>query len=143
MELLTIGYEGRTLPQFVRLLQAQDVARLVDVRARPQSHKPGFSALALFDGLRKAGVTYDSDRALGTPDDVRALWRAGDIAGGKARYRKLVSGPRRPRLQLLLSIAQFERVCIMCFEAEPAHCHRSVIAEEAVRLQPDLGVTHL
>jgi len=143
MELLTIGYEGRTLPQIVRLLRAQDVARLVDARARPQSRKPGFSSLALFDGLRKAGITYDSDRALGTPDDVRALWRAGDLVGGKARYRKLVRGPKRPRLELLLAIARFERVCIMCFEAEPAHCHRSVIAEEAARLQPGLVVRHL
>jgi len=143
MELLTIGYEGRTLPQTVRLLGEQGVERLVDVRARPQSHKPGFSSLGLFDGLRKAGITYDSDRALGTPDDVRELWRAGDLAEGRARYRKLVRGPRRRRLELLLAIASFERVCILCFEADPALCHRSVIAEEAVRLRPELVVVHL
>jgi uncharacterized protein (DUF488 family) len=143
MELLTIGYEGRTLPQTVRLLREQDVERLVDVRARPQSHKPGFSSLALFDGLRKAGIAYDSDRALGTPDDVRALWRAGDLAAGRARYRKLVRGPRRARLELLVAIVSFERVCILCFEADPARCHRSVIAEEAVRLRPELVVRHL
>ena len=143
MELFTIGYEGRTLPQTVRLLRDQRVERLVDVRARPQSHKPGFSSLALFDGLRKAGITYESDRALGTPDDIRALWRAGDLVEGRARYRRLVRGPLRPRLELLLAITSFERVCILCYEAEPTQCHRSVIAEEAQRLRPELLVHHL
>ena len=57
MELYTVGYEGRTLPQFVRLLREHGITRLVDVRERPASRKPGFSALPLLDALRKVGIT--------------------------------------------------------------------------------------
>jgi restriction system protein len=44
---------------------------LVDVRERPQSHKAGSSPLPMFDALRKAGITYESQRALGTPESIR------------------------------------------------------------------------
>ncbi|HEY1331230.1 MAG TPA: DUF488 domain-containing protein [Actinomycetota bacterium] len=143
MELLTAGYEGRTLAQFVRLMSSHEVDRVVDVRARPQSHKPGFSARGLFDALLRAGISYDSDRALGSPDDVRARWRSGDVAGAKARFRRLVRGERGTRLELLVAICRFERVCILCFEAAPEDCHRSVIADEAARIEPRLSIVHL
>lgn len=50
MELLTVGYESRTLPQLIRLLKEHEVTHLVDVRERPISRKKGFSALALVRG---------------------------------------------------------------------------------------------
>lgn len=90
MELFTVGCEGQTLPQFVRLLRDNDITRLVDVRERPASRKHGFSALPLFDALRKAGISYESDRALGNPPEIRALWKNGNLTEGKARYRKLL-----------------------------------------------------
>jgi uncharacterized protein (DUF488 family) len=143
MELLTVGYEGRTLRELVRLLTENGVERLVDVRERPASRKPGLSPLPLFDALRKAGITYESDRSLGTPEEIRKVWKAGRLAEGKRRYRKLLLAERRPRLELLLALAKHERVCLLCFEADPDRCHRSVIAEEAVRIEPDLAIRHL
>ena len=143
MELFTVGYQGRTLPQFVRLLEEHDIARLVDVRERPASRKRGFSALPLFDALRKAGITYESDRALGNPVEIRDLWKNGSLAEGKNRYRSLLRNGRRPRVELLLAHARVERVCILCFEGDPEVCHRSVIAEEAARLAPELVIRHL
>jgi len=47
MELFTVGYEGRTLPQFVRLLRDQGITRVIDVRERPVSRRKGFSAMPL------------------------------------------------------------------------------------------------
>src|SRR6266487_2733282 len=114
MELLTVGYEGRTLPQLVRLLRGSGVTRLVDVRYRPQSRKAGFSPLPLFDALRKAGIMYESQHALGTPESIRTIWRKGEIAEGRARYRKLIRGDRRARVELLVAMARFDRVCLMC-----------------------------
>lgn len=143
MELLTVGYEGRTLPQFVRLLEEHGVTRLVDVRERPASRKPGFSALPLFDALRKAGITYESDRALGNPEEIRTLWKNGNLREGKVRYRKLLRNGRRPRIELLLALSRHDRVCILCYEGDPDLCHRSVIAEEAARLDPALVIRHL
>jgi uncharacterized protein (DUF488 family) len=143
MELFTIGYEGRTLPQFVRLLQDNGIARLVDVRERPASRKRGFSARPLFDALRKAGITYESDRALGNPAEIRELWKEGSLAEGKKRYRRMLNNGRRTRVELLLAHAKVERVCILCFEGDPDLCHRGVIAEEAARLAPSLEIRHL
>ena len=143
MDLFTVGYEGRTLPQFVRLLKENDITRLVDVRERPASRKRGFSALPLFDALRKAGITYESDRALGNPEEIRALWKNGSLPEGKVRYRKLLRNGRRPRVELLLAVARIERVCILCFEGDPDECHRALIAEEAARVEPELVIHHL
>jgi uncharacterized protein (DUF488 family) len=143
MELFTVGYEGRTLPQFVRLLQENGITRLVDVRERPASRKRGFSALPLFDALRKAGITYESDRALGNPEEIRTLWKNGSLREGKVRYRNLLRNGRRPRVELLLALSKIERVCILCYEGDADLCHRSVIAEEAARLEPDLVIQHL
>ena len=119
MELFTVGYEGRTLPQLVGLLKEPRVTRLVDVRERPASRKPGFSPLPMFDALRKVGITYESDRTLGTPEAIRAIWKEGRLSEGKTRYRKILRGGRRPRLDLLLAMIRADRVCVLCYEADP------------------------
>ena len=143
MDLHTVGYQGRTLPQFVKLLRDQGITLLVDVRERPVSRKRGFSALPLSEALRKAGIGYESDRQLGNPDNIRELWKYGSLDEGRARYRKLLRNGRKARISTLLDLAKDERVCILCFEADPDLCHRTVIAEEAVRLEPDLTIHQL
>ena len=143
MDLFTVGYEGRTLPQLVRLLQANGITRLVDVRERPASRKKGFSALPLFEALRKAGITYESDPALGNPGEIRLLWKNGGLAEGKTKYRRLLRNGRRTRLEVLLALAGVDRVCILCYEGDPDACHRAITAEEATRLEPALTVRHL
>lgn len=111
--------------------------------SRPASRKPGFSALPLFDALRKAGITYESDRALGNPEEIRTLWKNGDLREGKVRYRRLLRNGRRPRVELLLALSRHDRVCILCYEGDHELCHRTVIAEEAARLEPALVIRHL
>lgn len=143
MELLTIGYEGRTLPQFVRTLEENGVTRLVDVRERPQSRKKGFSARGLFDSLQRAGITYESDPRLGNPIEIRDLWKTGELRKGRARYRALLRNGRGSRVQFLVDLAKYDRVCILCYEGDAEACHRSVIAEEAACLEPRLKVVHL
>jgi len=88
MELFTVGYEGRTLPQLVRILKEHEITRLVDVRHRPASRKRGSSALALFEELRRSGITYESDRLLGNPDEIRELWKNGESRGREAPVPK-------------------------------------------------------
>lgn len=143
MELFTIGYEGRSLPQFIDLLMENDIRRLVDVRERPQSRKKGFSALALFEALRKTGITYEGDRALGNPPEIRDLWKNGRLGEGKTKYRNKLRNGTAPRVRFLVDLARIDRVCILCFEEDSDLCHRSVIAEEAARLEPSLTIRHL
>jgi uncharacterized protein (DUF488 family) len=143
MELLTVGYEERSPAELQRVLRKHGVTRLVDVRERPFSRKRGFSAFALFETLRKVGITYELDPALGNPMTIRSLWKNGELNQGRTRYRNFLRNGRRGRVERLVKLAAIDRVAILCYEADSALCHRSVIAEEAVRLKPGLVVRHL
>lgn len=143
MELFTVGYENRTVRQLVRLLEEHEVGRLVDVRERPFSRKKGFSATPLAEALRKAGIVYEPGFGLGNPDEIRSLWKNGDLEVGKRRYRGLLQNGRRDRVEHVIALAGVGTVALLCLEDDPDDCHRSVIAEEAARLDPRVTVRHL
>ena len=65
--LSTIGYEGKTLDEFIGELKQAGVALILDVRAVAASRRPGFSKTALSNALRENGIDYRHYRALGTP----------------------------------------------------------------------------
>jgi uncharacterized protein (DUF488 family) len=78
--LWTIGYE-RLMPEaLVAELRAAGVRRVLDVRFRPQSRRPGLSKTRLGALLGEHGIAYESRRGLGTPPDLRFLYRSGRIA---------------------------------------------------------------
>ena len=130
--LYTIGHSTRTMPELVALLRAHGVEQVMDVRTIPKSrHNPQFSRLALTRSLRKAKIGYRHMKALGglrhsRPDSLNLGWRNSsfrgyadymqtvDFAAGLARLEQLAS--RRP-------------TAIMCAEALPWRCHRSLIAD--------------
>src|SRR4029079_10925924 len=88
--LWTIGYE-RLLPEAqVAELRAAGVGRVIDVRFRPQSRRPGMSKTRLAALLREHGIAYEHRRALGTPPDLRVLFRAGRLAEAAEAYRRHV-----------------------------------------------------
>jgi uncharacterized protein (DUF488 family) len=143
MDLFTVGYEGRTLPQLVRLLEAHGVRRLIDVRERPYSRRKGFSATPLSEALRKVGIVYEPGFGLGNPDDIRSMWKNGDLPNGKRRYRALLRNGRRDRVEHVVALADLGPVALLCLEGDYGQCHRSIIAEEAARLDERLTVHHL
>jgi uncharacterized protein (DUF488 family) len=143
MELFTVGYEGRTLPQLVRLLEEHGIGRLVDVRERPYSRRKGFSATPLSEALRKAGIVYEPGFGLGNPDDIRSMWKRGELDVGKRKYRAFLRNGRRERVEYVVALADLGPVALLCLEGDAGDCHRSVIAEEAVRLDPRVTVRHL
>src|SRR5436190_8037431 len=77
MRIFTIGYEGATMDEFLAVLKAAGVERLIDVRALPLSRRPGFSKSPLRAALEQAGIEYVHLKALGTPAEGRAAARAG------------------------------------------------------------------
>lgn len=81
--LFTIGYEDARSPaQFIEQLLDAGVERLVDIRARAQSRKRGFSKTALSNALADAGIFYEHRPELGNPTHIRALYRAGVVTLG-------------------------------------------------------------
>lgn len=129
-ELLTIGYEACTIGDVLTALKQARVGLLIDVRAVPQSRKPGFSKRQLAAGLEEQGIRYIHLQALGTPKPGRDAVRAGHPERMDAIYRDHMGGDR-PQAELAdaIGLARTERACLLCFERDPACCHRRIAAE--------------
>jgi uncharacterized protein (DUF488 family) len=134
----TIGYEGATMPRFLDALRGGRVQLVVDVRAVTSSRRPGFSKSALAEHLQEAGIEYLHLRPLGTPADGRAAARAGRFDELREIYTQhLSTTDARVALESLAELVRSgRRVCLLCYEADPAHCHRSMVAEALNELVP-------
>jgi uncharacterized protein (DUF488 family) len=134
----TIGYSGKTLACFVDTLLRAGVNRVVDVRALPLSRKKGFSKTALGEALSEAAIEYVHLRVAGNPyRDQKA-----DVAKCLALYSAHVD--RHPEIVEAVETAVDGRVAaLLCFEANPCECHRSVIVERLTARNPRRMVEHL
>jgi len=142
--LFTIGYEKLLPPELVAELQHARVERLIDVRFRAQSRRPGMSKTRLGELLGDHGIAYEHRRALGTPPDIRWFFRNGREAEGREAFREHVEFSAAEHLDALA--AELDRgpaTVLMCLEADPAGCHRGVLAEQLRTRTPDLEVVDL
>ena len=141
----TIGYELLMPEPLVAELQAAGVERLIDVRFRPQSRRPGMSKTRLAARLSEAGIAYEHRRGLGTPPGLRALYRAGRIDEAAPGYRRHVEAHAARELDELADELAHgaPRTALLCLEAEPATCHRREITEALRRRRPELEVIDL
>jgi uncharacterized protein (DUF488 family) len=128
--LLTIGYEGCKVQDVLATLKAADVGLLLDVRAMPRSRKPGFSKRQLAAGLDEQGIPYVHLQGLGTPKSGRDAVRAGHPEQMVTIFREhMTSDHAQVDLARATALARETRVCLLCFERDPACCHRSIVAE--------------
>lgn len=134
-QVLTIGHSTRPLAAFIALLQAHRVSLLVDVRTVPRSRtNPQFNRDTLPDALRAAGIGYEHAAALGglrhaRADSPNTGWHNLSFRG-YADYMQ--TEPFEAALEQLIERAGRERVAIMCAEAVPWRCHRSLIADALI-----------
>jgi uncharacterized protein (DUF488 family) len=142
--LATIGYEGATVATFLDALRAARIELLVDVRAVASSRRPGFAKSKLAANLAGAGIEYLHLRGLGTPADGRAAARAGRHAEMHAIFRDhLATAEAQDELHTLADIVRSgRRVCLLCLEADPGHCHRTLVAAAVADLVP-VRIDHL
>ena len=130
--LFTVGHSTRTLQEFVALLLAHGVNQLIDVRTIPRSrHNPQFNRDALPRPLQKAGIRYRHMPGLGglrhaRRDSINKAWRNVSFRGF-ADYMQ--TAEFRSALDELIRLAQKRRTAIMCAEAVPWRCHRSLIGD--------------
>jgi uncharacterized protein (DUF488 family) len=129
---LTIGHSTRTIEEFINLVLAHGVSRVVDVRTIPRSrHNPQFNADSLPRSLKKAGVGYVHMAGLGglrhpTRDSLNIGWCNGSFRG----FADYMQTPEFERsLGELIELARQGGVALMCAEAVPWRCHRSLIAD--------------
>jgi uncharacterized protein (DUF488 family) len=139
-ELFTIGYEGTTQSRVLAALQAAGVTHLIDVRAVPQSRKPGFSKRLLAASVEATGIRYTHLRGLGTPKAGRDAARRGDVATMQRIYAAhLQTEEAASDLERAAAMVAEGGACLLCFERDPARCHRGLI----VGLLPGHPVRHL
>ncbi|MGZ5156854.1 MAG: DUF488 domain-containing protein [Caldimonas sp.] len=129
---MTIGHSTRALDEFLTLLVAHGVTQLVDVRTVPRSrHNPQFNADALPASLASAGIGYVHAPGLGgfrptSADSPNDGWRNLSFRG----YADYMQGVDfADNLFTLIELARHDRVVLMCAEAVPWRCHRSLIAD--------------
>jgi uncharacterized protein (DUF488 family) len=142
--IITIGYEQSRPESVLDALKKAKVQILIDTRAVAASRKPGFSKSALAASLDELGIAYVHLKKLGTPADGRAAARAGRMEALWRIYDKHLTTHDAIEAmdELLAIVASGKRVCLLCFERDPAHCDRSRIAE-LVAERTGVGVDNL
>lgn len=142
--LFTIGYQGLTPESLTWVLKARGVRRLVDVRLRPFSRKPGFSRTSLSEYLAEHDIEYVHMPDLGNPPDIRNLYKAGAIEEGTRLFRARLRNGQSDAVDELVRLADGGNLALMCLEADYRICHRYVVADEAaMRSERGLEITHL
>lgn len=137
--IVSIGYEGRTLDEFVDALRLHRVDVLIDVRLTPISRKKGFSKTALSEALGAADIEYRHEPELGNPKDNRDAFRRGQRAA-RTRYARHLSNGANETFQATVESARGARVALLCFERDHSQCHRSCITDRAQAEHPGLSV---
>ena len=128
----TVGHSTRALDDFIALLTAHGVQRLVDVRTVPRSrHNPQFNRDTLPQALQAAGIGYVHMAGLGglrkpRPDSVNAAWRNLSFRGYADHMQ---TAEFAESLCELMASANKEQLALMCAEAVPWRCHRSLIGD--------------
>ena len=104
---------------------------LIDTRAVAASRKPGFSKRQLAASLDEHGIAYLHLQKLGTPAEGRQAARAGDLKTLWRIYAKHLKTPQAIEAmdELLALVKSGKSICLLCYERDPGHCHRSRIAE--------------
>ncbi|MHB1297310.1 MAG: DUF488 domain-containing protein [Gemmatimonadaceae bacterium] len=147
MTLCTIGYEKRSLEEYLNILTENRVAVVLDVRETAWSHKPGFSKTAFAEALAGIGVKYVHARFAGNPKWLRTA--AANHAECLSLYRAYLDGHPEV-LEALDETLRAEgvahrRIALTCFERHPGDCHRGILAQawaercarEVAHLEPE------
>ncbi|MBA5872651.1 MAG: DUF488 family protein, partial [Nitrospira sp. CR2.1] len=142
--LWTIGHSTRSSEEFLLLLQSHDIQRLIDIRRYPGSRRyPHFHSAALANSLPGAGIWHKEMPTLGgrrtaRSDSPNEGWKNASFRG-YADYMQTEEFDQA--LDELIAQGRRERTAIMCAEAVPWRCHRSLVADALV--VRDWEVTHL
>jgi uncharacterized protein (DUF488 family) len=142
--MFSIGHSTRTIEDFIALLRTYGVRRVVDVRSIPRSrHNPQFDRAALAKALHNARIHYTHLAALGGLRHARA--DSANLGWHNASFRGFADYMQTPEfdggLQRLIELGKREPCAVMCAEAVPWRCHRSLIADAL--LVRNIAVRHI
>jgi len=135
LTIFTIGHSTRPIAEFIGLLHEHGVGRIIDIRTIPKSrHNPQFNADVLAASLRTARIRYRHLKSLGglrhpRRDSVNLAWRNPSFRG----YADYMQTPEfEAGLDRAIELAAKTPSALMCAEAVPWRCHRSLVADALV-----------
>lgn len=128
----TLGYERRQPEEVLAQLVNAGVSQLLDVRLRPQSRRRGLSKTALGESCNGIGIVYLHDRRLGTPAEQLQQLRDTGVYDWDA-FRGYLDTQHDALADALEAIDRGP-TALLCYELDPAECHRSIVAEYLSRL---------
>ncbi len=128
----TIGHSTHPLEEFIELLKLNEIQTLADIRTIPKSrYNPQFTQASLEKSLAKAGINYRYMKNLGglrttRTDSINMGWRNTSFRG----YADYMQTPEfTEAIGNLVKLSKTEQVAIMCAEAVPWRCHRSLVGD--------------
>lgn len=140
----TIGYTKKSLRRFMQLLQDAGVERVVDIRRNNTSQLAGFSKKDDLDYiLSLVGIEYEHIIGLSPSEKLLTRYHKDhDWMAFEADFRR--EGEEGRLLQLAKRLAgSQQRLCLLCSEDRPDHCHRRIVAEWVQSLRPEIKIIHL
>lgn len=138
------GYERETVKEFLTKLKKQHITTVIDIRAKPLSRKNGFSKNILRKILNREGISYFHFEELGAPEILRnELKEENGYLNFFQKYRKYVHNKPQLIKRLLKTIYENGRSTLLCFEKNYELCHRSIVASELLKCDPNLQIIPL
>jgi uncharacterized protein (DUF488 family) len=144
-KVFSLGYEMRTITEFIAELRKNNISVLVDVRESPWSYKLDFRKKTLDAALSKVGIIYKHIPEAGNPKKIRTSYVKPETVLRKyAEYlEKTESGMSEIKEILTSAKKANENICLICYERDHECCHRSVILDKLKTEFPRLSITHL
>lgn len=141
----SLGYEQRTINEFIQLLNNADVTILVDVRENAWSHKLDFRKNMFSSKLGQAGIQYFHIPEAGNPKSIRKKFiKPKTLLTKYHSYLKETNSGLKEIMKIIVDAKKMNRnVCLTCFEKDFSCCHRSIILTEIKIKMPSLIINHL
>lgn len=132
-KIVTIGYEGAEVSDFLATLSQLGVTTLLDIRELPISRRKGFAKTALREGLLSVGIEYRHEPRLGSPKEIRHELRDN---GDYKKFFKNFDRHLKQQADLLaaLSTELSGTVALLCYERDFTTCHRRSVADALAKL---------
>lgn len=145
ISIFTIGYEDKSIEDFLARLKKHKITVLVDIRERPISRKKGFSKNKMNDCLQAIGIKYIHIGELGSPSKLRdKLHNDNNYDYFFKEYKKHLDTLDETIDNLYQEVASKNVICLMCMERDPLRCHRLLVAKQIKEINTKgITITHI
>ncbi len=144
MVLYTIGFAGKSANDFFGKLENAGVRRIIDIRLNNTSQLSGYTKKPDLEYFlrRIAGMDYIHALEFAPSEELFQSYKrdGGSWEIFEAAYRRLLEKRGLPGAW---TAEKLDRACLLCSEADPRGCHRSIAASFLAAAHPDLYIEHL